>query len=299
MDLDAKAVKLAEGFEFCEGPAFSPGGWLYLVNLQGGYISRVSMTGETARVADSPGPNGGQFDADGNYVVCECKRKAIVAVSAAGEISTLVDACDGEPFNGPNDVAIDADGGFYFSDPDGSSLENRIGAVYYARPDRTVVRVADGLAYPNGVNITVDRSAVIVSETLTRQLLLYERRPDGTLHRRRLFCQLVGGVGPDGMCFDQDGNLYVAHFGSACVDVIDPAGERIGALATPGENPTNCCFGPPGSEYASSLFVTETVTNAVWRYDVGVPGMPLHHLAVASDTHRVSVEPGESGSDRE
>jgi gluconolactonase len=85
------------------------------------------------------------------------------------------------------------------------------------------------------------------------------------------------------MCFDQDGNLYIAHFGSSCVDVVDPAGKIIGKLETPGENPTNCCFGPPGSQYQSSLFVTETVTDAVWRYDVGVAGMPLHHLAVASD----------------
>jgi gluconolactonase len=280
--LNAEAVKVAEGFEFCEGPAFGPDGWLYLVNLKGGYISKISPAGEVARVADSPAPNGGQFDADGNYVVCECRRKAIVRVTPDGQVSVVVDQCDGQPFNGPNDIAIDADGGFYFTDPDGSSLTNRIGAVYYVRPDRTVIRVAEGLAYPNGVNITVDRSAVIVAETLTLQVHRYERKLDGTLGRRELLCQLEGGVGPDGMCYDQDGNLYVSHFGSSCVDVVDPSGQRIGALETPGENPTNCCFGPPGSRWASSVFVTETVTDAVWRYDVGVSGMPLHHLAVGS-----------------
>jgi len=296
VNLDARSVKVAEGFEFCEGPAFGPDGWLYVVNVEGGYVSRVSMSGEVLRVAETGsagsaagsadttgGPNGGQFDADGNYIVCECKRRAIVAVAPAGQVSMVADSCEGKPFNGPNDLAIDADGGFYFTDPEGSSLENRIGSVYYVRPDRTVVRVAAGLAYPNGINVTVDRSAVIVAETRTRQLYRYERRRNGTLGRRELFCRLEGGVGPDGMCFDRDGNLYIAHFGSGCVDVIDPSGEWIGSLATPGENPTNCCFGPPGSQFASSLFVTETVTNAVWRLDVGVEGMPLHHLAVASE----------------
>ena len=82
---------------------------------------------------------------------------------------------------------------------------------------------------------------------------------------------------------DQDGHLYVAHYSSGCVDVIDPSGGQVGAIRTPGENPTNCCFGPPGSAFATHLFVTETVTDAIWRYDVGIPGMPLHHLAVASE----------------
>ena len=253
------------------------------MNLQGGYISRVAPDGQTSRVANSPTPNGGQFNADGHYVVCECNRKAIVAVSPEGEISTLVDQCDGQPFNGPNDVAIDADTGLYFTDPDGSSLDNRIGSVYYVRPDRTVVRADDDLAYPNGINITVDRSAVLVAETLTHRILRYERKDDGTLGPRETFCQLAGGVGPDGMAFDTDANLYVAHYGSARIDVIDPSGTPVGQLTTPGDNPTNCCFGPPGSPFSTSLFVTETATNTVWRYDVGIPGMPLFHLAVASE----------------
>jgi gluconolactonase len=283
VNLDAQPVKVAGGFKFCEGPAFDPKGRLWVVNLHGGFISRVTMSGKKTRVVDTPAPNGGQFDADGNYVCCECKKKAIVRVSPKGELSMVVESYDGRPFNGPNDIAIDADGGFYFTDPDGSSLENLIGAVYYVRPDRTVVQVDSGLAYPNGINITVDRSAVLAAETLTHRIYRYERRPDGTLGPHEVFCQLSGGVGPDGMCFDQDGNLYVAWYGSACIYVIAPSGKPIGRIPTPGDNPTNCCFGPPGSEYASSLFVTETVTNTVWRYDIGVPGMPLHHLAVASD----------------
>lgn len=283
MNLNTQPVKVADGFKFCEGPAFGPEGCLWVVNLHGGFISRVTMEGDRARVADTPGPNGGQFDADGRYVCCECKRKAIVSVSLAGDVSMIVESCGGEPFNGPNDLAVDADGGLYFTDPDGSSLENRIGGVYYVRPDRTVVRVDSGLAYPNGINITVDRSAVLVAETLTHRIHRYERRSDGTLGPRKVFCELSGGVGPDGMCFDRDGNLYVAWYGSACVHVIDPSGKPIGRITTPGDNPTNCCFGPPGSKYESSLFVTETVTDAVWRYDIGAAGMPLHHLAVANE----------------
>ncbi len=282
-DFDVQPVKVAEGFEFCEGPAFGPDGRLAVVNLAGGFISRVHMDGTKEVLAETPGPNGGQYDVDGHYICCEVKRKAIVSVGPNGKVDLITDQAGGQPLNGPNDIAIDADGGMYFTDPEGSDLENRIGGVYYLRPDRTTVKVDDGLAYPNGINVTVDRSAVVMAETLTKQIHRYERKADGTLGNRQVFCQLEGGVGPDGMAYDMDGRLYVAHFGMACVQVIDPAGTVIARLETLGDNPTNCCFGPPGSDFESSLFVTETVTNTVWRYDVGAPGMPLHHLSVASD----------------
>lgn len=282
-DFDTQPVKVAEGFAFCEGPAFGPDGNLYVVNLRGGFISRVRLNGNVERFAETPGPNGGQFDADGRYICCEVRRRAIVAVSPGGDVLLLTDNAGGRPLNGPNDIAIDADGGMYFTDPEGSDLDHPIGAVYYIRPDLTTVKVDDRLAYPNGINITVDRRHVLVAETLTKQIRRYERRPDGTLGRGEVFCQLEGGVGPDGMAFDMDGRLYVAHFGMGCIQVIDPSGAVIAQLRTPGNDPTNCCFGPPGSHVAGSLFVTETAGNAVWRYDLGVPGMPLHHLAVVSE----------------
>jgi len=284
MDLQAKPVKAADGFKFCEGPAFGPDGMLYVCNVQGGFISKVSLDGEYERFVETSGtPNGGNFDADGNYLVCDCRLRAVLSVASNGQITTLVDDCEGIPFQGPNDLAIDADGGFYFTDSHNSSLERPIGAVYYTRPDRSVVRVDSGLAYPNGIVINAIRSAVIVAETATRRLLRYERCDDGTLANRELFCQLKGGVGPDGCCFDIESNLYVAHYGAGCIAVIDPSGKPIGTMPTVGSNPTNCCFGSPGSQYASSLFVTESQEDIVWRYDVDVPGMPLHHLAVAGD----------------
>jgi gluconolactonase len=279
MKLDTVPVKVVDGCGFCEGPAFGPDGWLYYVNLEGHSIARTSMTGESKQIASSPRPNGGQFDAEGNYIVCECSRKAIIRVKPDGTMATLVDQCEGRPLNGPNDIAIDADGGFYFTDPEGSDLDKRVGAVYYVRPDRKVVRVAEGMAYPNGINITADRSAVVVAETLTHQIHKYERKPDGTFGRHEVLCQIEGGVGPDGMCFDRDGNLYVAWYGSACIHVIAPTGRQIGRIALPGDNPTNCCFGLPGTPWETSLFVTETVTNTIWRFDVGVPGMPLLNRA--------------------
>jgi len=278
MNLAAEPCKLADGFEFPEGPAFDARGELYLVNLTGGFISRVSLDGRSEIFCRTGGkPNGANFDAEGNLLVAECGLKAIVAVSPEGLLRIVADSCGSEPLRGPNDLVLDIDGGFYFTDPDGSSIENPIGCVYYVSPDRTVRRVAEGLAYPNGLALVEDRSVLIVAETQTRRLYRYERHADGTLGERRIFCELTGGVGPDGMCLDAEGNLYVAHYGAGCVVVIDPAGKQIGQLRAGGQNPTNCCFGPPDGEAARCLFVTETATNAVYRLDIDQPGMRLFH----------------------
>jgi len=81
-----------------------------------------------------------------------------------------------------------------------------------------------------------------------------------------------GGLGPDGMAFGADGNLYVAHFGKGCVDVIDPEGAVITGIPLGGKNPTNVAF------WETSLYVTEVEKGQVVRLDIGVRGQALYGL---------------------
>jgi gluconolactonase len=87
---------------------------------------------------------------------------------------------------------------------------------------------------------------------------------------RRIFAQLQGGLGPDGMAFAQDGNLYVAHFGKGVVAVINPEGQLIAELPVGGKKVTNVAF------WAASLFVTEVERGQVVRLDIGVEGQALY-----------------------
>ena len=52
--------------------------------------------------------------------------------------------------------------------------------------------------------------------------------------------------GPDGAVLDGDGLLFSARWGGARVDVIDPAGRTVGAVATGGPNTTCPAFCGPG-----------------------------------------------------
>jgi sugar lactone lactonase YvrE len=62
------------------------------------------------------------------------------------------------------------------------------------------------------------------------------------------------GYGPDGMTIDEEGMLWVAMWGGACVNRYDPlSGSLIGKVKVPALNVTACAFG--GADM-KQLFIT-------------------------------------------
>jgi len=268
--------KFATGFEFTEGPAFDRDGNLFVVSVQGGYISRITPRGKVSTFVNTGGgPNGQKFDAHGHLFVCDFKHKAILDVMPDGTYSRVVTENDrGEPLKGPNDLVFSGDGGYYFTDPTGSSMEEPVGAVYRVDPDGKVKAFAEGLAYPNGVAVSEDERRVFVAETFTRKIHSYALRKDGTAAASRIHAELPeGGLGPDGMALDVEGNLYVAYYGAGTVAVFDAWGNLKEQLKAGGKNPTNVAF---GGKDRSNLYITEAETNSVYVHKLKIPGLPLY-----------------------
>lgn len=82
------------------------------------------------------------------------------------------------------------------------------------------------------------------------------------------------GLGPDGLAFDAEGNLYVAVFGTGTIKVISPAGVMLHRILLPGSNPTNCAFDPAGE---LGLVVTEAETGQLLSIAVEAKGAPLYN----------------------
>ena len=72
-----------------------------------------------------------------------------------------------------------------------------------------------------------------------------------------------GPGGPDGMAFCEDGNLYVAVFGTGKIKLVDKSGDVITEISVPGQNPTNCAFNTAGN-----LIVTETERGELLEVDL-------------------------------
>jgi sugar lactone lactonase YvrE len=92
------------------------------------------------------------------------------------------------------------------------------GIIALITPDGTARKVADGIAFPNGMVVTPDNRTLIVSESFTGRLLAFDIAGDGTLSRRRVWAE---GVAPDGICMDEDGAIWTATWNNECVRVAE------------------------------------------------------------------------------
>lgn len=271
MDIVVEPVLVGRGLSFAEGINFDRDGTLYCVDVTGGAVWRMPPGGELRPWAETGGPNGSRFGHAGDLFVAEWKRRSVLRLSTAtGAASVYADRHEDRPLQGPNDLCFGPDGTLYVTDPEGSSLDDRVGAVYAVAPNGGVARVAAGLAFPNGVMVAPDGATLVVAETHTGVLHRYSLDP------ARRYAELAplaalspagmgeAEAGPDGMVFGADGNLYVAHYGAGVVRVVAPDGAIVASLPAGGPTPTNVAF------WGDSLYVTEGMSGAIYRLDIGV-----------------------------
>jgi gluconolactonase len=251
----AKVEKLADGFEFTEGPAADAAGNVYFTDQPNDRIVKWSMDGKQSTFLQPSGrSNGLCFDKDGYLWACADAKNELWRIDPAGKVTVVLKDHQGKLFNGPNDVWLRPDGGLYFTDPfyrrnywQRGPAEQDVQAVYYLAPDhKALKRVAADLRQPNGVIGTPDGKTLYVADIGARRTYAYDIQPDGALANKRLFCEM----GSDGMTIDSEGNVYLTGQG---VTVFDKSGQKIEQIAVPERWTANVCFG--GKDH-QTLFIT-------------------------------------------
>lgn len=263
---------IAEGFTFPEGPAFR-GDVLFLVDLHEGCTARV-RGGTVERLVYTGGrPNGLAFHPSGDLFVADNGLAAILRIHADHRVEVVASSWEGSPFQGPNDLIFDRAGRLYFTDPGQTFPSPPTGRVFRIDSDRTVHLVAEGLAFPNGIALSPDETALFVAETLTGRILVLWRDEAGNFQGPQVFAHVGGVVGPDGLAIDEVGNVYAAMYGDGIIRVISSRGELIRELPAGGQKPTNLTFGGPERR---TLVVTEVESGAVYALENEIPGLRLY-----------------------
>ena len=278
-------VKLLVVDNYCEGVVFDAQGRGYI--SQGKVIVQFTLDGQAKDWAQTGAPNGHKILADGTHLVCDASQHAVLRLSADGKLlDSASKQCEGQPLRGPNDLSLDTPhGGFYFSDPGGSSDSELIGTVHYVDRAGQTHLVDGGLAFPNGIVLTPDGKKLYLAESKQNRVLVYDVISPGKVGPRRVFAELptkdpsTGQIDnqPDGMCLDAAGNLYVAHYGMRQVQVLNPAGELIRRYAGGNLTTSNVAFAGPQFD---QLFVTgglgpEAGGGGLFRLDLGVTGLQV------------------------
>ncbi|MDZ7359633.1 MAG: SMP-30/gluconolactonase/LRE family protein [candidate division KSB1 bacterium] len=278
-------TKIVEVPGYCEGIVFDHSGNAYISDTQNGEIYQVTPSGQAKIWAKTGAPNGHKILADGTHLVCDGSQRAILRLDKDGKILDKASSeCDGKPLRAPNDLTLDSKhGGFYFTDPGGSNADNPIGTVHYVDAKGRTHLVAQGLAFPNGIVLRPDGKSLLVAESNHNRIFVYPVLAPGKVGKRKLFANLPTKTGdqidnqPDGLCLDEDGNLYVAHYGMQQVQVLSPAGKLLRRY--PGGNLTtsNVAF---GGTKMDQLYITgalgeeKTTPGGLFRLDLkGVKGL--------------------------
>jgi gluconolactonase len=252
----AKVEKLADSFQFTEGPAVDVHGNVFFTDQPNNRIHNWTTDGKLSIFHDSPGrANGLYFDKNGNLLACADLDNELWSIDMQGNVKVLVKDYKGKKLNGPNDLWEDPKNGIYFTDPlykrnywtRDPAMQQDGQHVYYLSPDRkTFIRVAEDLVQPNGIIGTPDGKLLYVADIGDRKTYVYNIEADGTLSGKKLFCSM----GSDGMTIDNEGNVYLTGRG---VTVFNPEGKKIEHIDIDAGWTANVCF---GGQDRHTLFIT-------------------------------------------
>src|ERR1700761_1828344 len=262
---------MADGLGFTEGPGWLPDDRVALTSISHGCVYIVDpRDGALERIDTGGGPNGLARGADGTLYVAQNGG----AWGASGSAEPGVQVITGthvdylvEGLGAPNDLMFGPDGRLWITDTRGEfdigiPDAGLPGHVYATDIDSGETRqiVDDGPVFINGLGFSRNGSRLLVTATLSSQLLSYEV---GTCGSPELVHTFTDGW-PDGMTVSARGDYWVALTAGDKIGIVDgDSGERAGEIGLPaGSLATNICI---GGQQSDELFVTAAQSQSLLR----------------------------------
>jgi sugar lactone lactonase YvrE len=274
---DAQVEKVADGFQFTEGPVWITEGQLVFSDIPADTIYKWAPGEGNAQVFRQPSghSNGLTLDRQGRLLACEHDRR-VSRTERDGRVVTLAERYQGKRLNSPNDIVVKSDGGIYFTDPpyglpgqrEGKELDFQ--GVYRIELDGTLVLLDASFERPNGLAFSPDERVLYVDDTQRGHIRAFDVKEDGTLANGRVFAELESADlpgAPDGMKVDVYGNVFCT--GPGGIWVIAPFGEVLGTISVP-EVPANLAW---GDEDRRTLYIT--ARTGLYRIRLQTGGAPL------------------------
>lgn len=287
-----KIFKLAEGFQFIEGPVWMPEGYLLFSDPNANVIykyepddNRLSVFRDQSgyQGADideytQPGSNGLALDREGRLTIDEHGNRRVTRIEKDGGLTVLADRYQGKRLNSPNDLVYKSDGALYFSDPpfglpkfyDDPRKELAVSGIFRLDPKGQLQLVAQDLLGPNGLAFSPDEKYLYVGnwDLMKKVVMRYEVKPDGTLAPGEVFYDMTGAPGEealDGLKVDRQGNLYVS--GPGGLWILSAEGKHLGTIKSP-RLAANFAWGD-----ADGMTLYMTARGTLYRMRLNVPGI--------------------------
>ncbi len=265
--------RIGINFEFTEGPAWHPKGYLVFSDIPANTIYQWTGKKFVSFRDSSNNSNGLLFMQGGDLLACEHGSRSITRYTPEGKLSTVVDSFGGKRLNSPNDLCRSLYGAIYFTDPpwglaelnDDPEKDLSYNGVF--RWHQGQISLIDStLSWPNGIALSPDERYLYVAnmeiiedegeEQYDVYWMRYSLSENGEVLDKSVFFRASDTTlpgGPDGMKVDRKGNLFVT--GPGGILVVDSTGTHLGTMSLP-IPATNLAFGPREKE----LFITARST---------------------------------------
>ncbi|WP_181778773.1 SMP-30/gluconolactonase/LRE family protein [Pseudonocardia pini] len=266
VQVEASPRVVLDGGHFFEGPRWRDGR-LWVSDFFGKRVVSADGAGTDVRVEAEVEnrPSGLGWLPDGRLLVVSMLDQLILVRDAAGRLSVHADL---SPLTGGymiNDMRVDAAGNAYVStigfDPyRGEPM--RESNVLLVRPDgSTGVASSEGLIVPNG-SLFLPDGTFVVAETMRQRLHAFRQATDGTLVDHRIWAtfgdvpettdvmERIGAlaVGPDGICADSEGAIWVADSFHNRVLRVREGGEIVDEIVLAASGAYACALGGPDGQ---------------------------------------------------
>ena len=202
---------LLTGIAFGESPRWHDGR-LWFTDWGAEELIAVDLDGNSEVIAHVPSfPFCIDWLPDGQLLIVSARERAVLRLESDGALAKHADLrpLADKPWN---EIVVDGRGNAYVNGGGFDMLAGEApapGMVALLAPGEEPRRVADGIAFPNGMAVTPDNSTLIVADSYGRELVAFDIEAEGGLSNRRTWADLGEGA-PDGICIDADGAVWYA-----------------------------------------------------------------------------------------
>ena len=269
--LAAEGEVLLSGLGIGESPRWHDGR-LWFCNWGTQEVVAVDLEGHREVIARVPTSIPFCIDwlPDGRLLIVSGQERLLLRMEPDGSLVTHADL-NGLTQGAFNEIVVDGRGNIYVNGGD---------IVALVHPDGTIRKVADGVAFPNGMAVTPDNKTLILAESHGKRLTAFDILADGSLTNRRVWADLGDGC-PDGICIDADGAVWYADVpNKLCVRVRE--GGDVLAMIHLDRGCFACALGGSqrktlflmAAEWYGFARMTESFgTGQILAVEVGVPGV--------------------------
>jgi D-xylonolactonase len=148
-----------------------------------------------------------------------------------------------KPLNRINDGKTDLQGRLWFGTMDNPERKIKNGSLY-CLDKRLKLHKVDTKYYITNGPAFINNNTFLHTDSGRKIIFKIKINNNYKIIKKTIFTKFSKNDGlPDGMTIDNKKNIWICHFGGACISVYNLKGKKIHKLKLPAKNITNCTFG--------------------------------------------------------